>query len=250
MKTIGAYQMLQKTYDTINVGGEWGECIPEIPKGVHITFLGDTGEGKTEGAMQFVKQLCSQGVSVDWVSYEQSHGLDLQKAVRRNNMIDVAEYFQISDPHADKDDDISYFDDFKNKVLARNSPDFYVIDSTQFSEFDKKDFAFLLTNRKCKKKGFIWISHKEPSGKLPMGILAQTIARLGHITLLVKNYIAEPKKNRFGGNRKYVIYEERARVLEPKFFEERDKERLKAKNALSVVKNEVSDEKKAANDGG
>jgi hypothetical protein len=168
--------------------------------------------------MRFVKQLCQLEIYIDWISYEQSHGFDLQQAVIRNSMIDVAEYFQISDPH-DKDDEVTYFEDFENKVKKRGSCDVFVIDSVQFSDFTVKDYKYLL--KKYKKKGFIWISHKE--GRLPHGVVAQTIAKLGQITVLVKNYIAEPLKNRFGKNAKYVVYEERARLLEPKFFLERDK---------------------------
>lgn len=226
MKTIGVFQLGQKKYDTIDIGGAWGKSIPRIAKNACITFLGDTGEGKTEGVMQFVKQLCLGRVKVDWVSYEQGHGYDLQLAVNRNRMIDVSDFFQVSDPH-DKPADVSYFQDFYTKVTTRGSADFFVIDSSQFSEFEVDDFKILLTDKKCKKKGFIFISHKEPGGKLPIGILAKTIARLGHITVMVKNYIAEPVKNRFGGNEKYVIFEERARVKEPKYFAELDKQAKK-----------------------
>ncbi|QEM13455.1 hypothetical protein [Mucilaginibacter rubeus] len=232
MNTIGVFQINQKKYDTIELLGKYRHTISRIPKNAHITFYGDSGQGKTEAVMQFVKELCLVGLSVDWVSYEQGHGYDLQLCVNRNNMIEVAEYFQLTDPDGNKDENTSYFDDLVTKVGKRGSADIFVIDSVQFTDFKVEDFKYLL--KKFKKKGFIWISHKEPSGKLPKGSVAQDIARLGHITILVKNYIAEPLKNRFGGNEKYVIYEQRARLLEPKFFAALDKKN-KTENTVKEI---------------
>lgn len=221
MKTIGVYQLGQKTYDILSLNDKFKPCFGSIPRNVEITFAGGSGHGKTEGVMQFVKHLCEIGLSIDWISYEQGHGFDLQQAVIRNNMIDVAKNFQITDPHADKDPNTTYFQDFENKVKKRGSPDIYVIDSTQYSHFTEADYLYL-KRKYGHKKGFIWISHIE--GRKLRGTLANTIAELGGVTVWVKNYIAEPVKNRFGGNEKFVIYEKRARLLEPKYFAELDKQ--------------------------
>jgi len=202
MRTIGVFQLEQKKYDTIDLKQEFQPTFGRIPKNVHITIYGDSGTGKTEFAIRYVKALCELELDVDWISYEQGHGFDLQQACIRNNMKEVAANFQLSDPDSDKPDDVSYFEDLENKVRKRGSADIFVIDTVQFTDFTIANFKTLL--KKYKRKGFIWLSHKEPSGKLPKGIVAQDIARLGGITILVKDYIAEPGTSL--KNSRYLVF--------------------------------------------
>lgn len=218
MKTINPFQLEQKKYDTIELTPDFKPTFGSIPKNVHMVIFGDSGNGKTELVMRFVKCLCLLEVNVDWISYEQGHGMDLQQACMRNRMIEVKDYFQISDPDS-KDDNISYFEDLEDKVRKRGSCDVFVIDSIQYTRFTFDDYKKLKTL--YKKKSFIWISHKD--GKLPLGKVAKDVAYDGGITIMVKNFIAHVLKNRFGGYMAYIIWEERARLLEQKFFLDRDK---------------------------
>lgn len=241
MKTIGVFQLDQKKYQVMALPAEFIPLLGTIPENVIIIIYGDSGHGKTELAVRVVKGICSCGISVDWLSYEQGHGMDLQMAIRRNNMKEVADYFQITDPNWDKDPNTSYLDDLCEKIGKRGSPDLYVIDSIQYTRFTVVDYYYL--KNKFKKKGFIFISHQD--GSLPEGSTAKKILYDGGVGIRVKNYIAYPKKNRFGGTEPYLVWEERARLLEQKFFLERDKT---ANNAPKIAENSHEDRGVSAHD--
>ena len=223
MRTINPFQLEQKKFDTIDLPAKWANTIGHIPKNIHMIVFGNPGNGKTEFVMQFVKVMCSLGLDVDWISYEQGHGMDLQKACRRNNMIEVKDHFQISDPDSDREDNVSYFEELENKVKKRSSCDIFVIDSVQYTRFTFEDYKHLKT--RYKKKSFIWISHRE--GREPKGSVAKSIEYDGSLTLMVEKFIAYPVKNRFEAWEPLIIYEERARLLNPKFFLDREKEAKK-----------------------
>ena len=218
MKSINVFQLEQKTYDTVELTDDFKPTFGNIPKNTHMVIFGDSGNGKTEFVMRFVKCLCMLGIDVDWISYEQGHGMDLQQACVRNKMIEVKQHFQISDPDS-KEDNVSYFEDLEEKVRKRGSCDVFVIDSLQYTRFTFEDYKKL--KRLYKKKSFIWISHKD--GRLPAGPVAKAVAYDGAITILVKNFIAHVLKNRFGGWAAYIIWEQRARLLDAKFFLQYDK---------------------------
>jgi hypothetical protein len=223
MNTTNAFQVLQKTYDLMDYDPEFKGILGNIPMNVLMVVFGDSGHGKTEYVMRMVKSYCKKGVDVDWISYEQGHGLDMQMALRRNNMIELGKMFHISDPNHKKDPNTTYLQDLIKKIKGRNSSDVFVIDSLQYLGLTVKEYYEL--KNMFSKKGFIFISHKQ--GKLPEGTTAIKIGYDGGLRILVKNYIAYPEKNRFGGTEPYIIWEERARLLEQKFFAERDKQERK-----------------------
>lgn len=215
-------------FDVMPYEPEFKGLLGNIPETVSITVYGDSGQGKTELVMRMVKSFCLHKIYVDWVSYEQGHGLDMQMALMRNKMIEVGAYFQVSDPHSrpkrKKDEPEEKpktpLQELDEKIKARGSSDVFVIDSIQYLDITIDQYKWL--RQRHKNKAFIFISHKD--GKLPAGGTAKFIAYDGGCTIMAKNYIAYPIKNRFGGNDDYFIWEERARLIETKYFEKYDKQ--------------------------
>jgi hypothetical protein len=219
MKTTGTFQILQKVYKLVQYPTEFKGLLGNIPLNISMLVFGDSGHGKTELVMRMVKGFCSCQINVDWISYEQGHGLDIQMALQRNEMIEVGSYFSVTDPNGDKNPNTTYLEDLYNKIGKRGSADLFVIDSAQYINITVTEYHALIN--KFPKKGFIFISHKE--GKHPEGTTAKKIGYDGGCRILVKNYIAYPEKNRFGGKEPYIVWDEVARIREPKFFEDRDK---------------------------
>ena len=245
MQSLNTFQIQQKVYDIMPYDEEFKGVLGNIPQSVMMLVFGDSGNGKSEFTMRLAKSLCKHKIYVDWVSYEQGHGLDMQMLLKRNNMIEVGSYFQVSDPNWKKDDDTSYLHDLDKKIGKRGSSDVFVIDSVQYMDITVKDYKWL--KNRHKDKGFIFISHKE--GKYPEGTTAKKIGYDGGCRILVKNFIAIPEKNRYGGNDPYFVWEERARMLEQKFFLEYDKKDKKTLfTQLEMAENRDEEEGVIANE--
>jgi KaiC/GvpD/RAD55 family RecA-like ATPase len=55
-----------------------------------MSITGDSGHGKTELVVKFIKQLClKNNTKADYFSFEQGHSKSLQDAIQRNNMEEV-----------------------------------------------------------------------------------------------------------------------------------------------------------------
>ena len=217
MKSLGVDQFLNKKFKLLGIKGKWAETLGSLPKNFVGIVYGNSGNGKTEFLIQLAKYLCKFG-KVAWVSYEQGHGYDLQRAVDRNDMQDVAGKFIIVDPIARRNPKKTLFEELMSQIGKRNSPQFFIIDSYDYVRFTQEEYQ-QLKEAFGHKKGIIFISH-EHGGK-PKRAVAQHIEYDGGFSLQVKKMIAYPIKNRFGGFEPYVIWEERARQLNKAFFEER-----------------------------
>ncbi|MBC7399824.1 MAG: hypothetical protein H7289_07740 [Mucilaginibacter sp.] len=214
MKTLGVVQFQQKTFKILPIEGKWKATLGNIPAHFMMIIYGDSGNGKTELCIQLAKYLTQFG-KVQWLSYEQGHGFDLQTAINRNKMQEVSGNFLVSDPIADLDANVSFREDLDNMLKKRNSADFVFIDSLDYTQFNWEDYDFL-KKKYGNKKTFIWISHAK--GKKPLKRIGEQIMYDGGIGIYIKDFIAHVTKNRFGGFEPYVIYEEKARQLNPLFF--------------------------------
>lgn len=214
MKNLGVIQFQQKTFKLLPIEGKWKATLGCIPAHFMAIIYGDSGNGKTEFCIQLAKYLTQFG-KVQWLSYEQGHGFDLQTAINRNRMEEVSGSFIVSDPVADLDANTSFIKDLHAYLKKRNSPDFIFIDSLDYTQFGWEEYNFLKTTY-GNKKTFIWISHAK--GKKPMKRIGEQIMYDGGIGIFVNKFIAHVTKNRFGGFEPYVIYEQKARELNPLFF--------------------------------
>ena len=225
MKTLGVKQFHQKRFKLLNLdGSEFQGLLGDVPKHFTGVIYGYSGNGKTEFCIKLAKALCPHG-KVAWLSYEQRHGYDLQQATIRNKMEDVTGRFMIIDPLEALDEGHSLLEDLDDYLSKRNSPEYIFIDSLDYTGFNWEDYL-VLKNKYAHRKTFLFIAHSTKTGVLKKRISEQIVFD-GGMGIFVKDFIAEPVKNRFGGDVPYVVYEKRARERNPLFFTKRIKEKKK-----------------------
>lgn len=225
MKALGVANFLQKKFKLLGIDGRWKNTLGDLPYGFMMIVIGEPGQGKTEFLIQMAKEFTKYG-KVDWWSYEQGHGKDLQDAVRRNNMSDVAGKFRVVDPLHEpmkKTDgtQMTRFEELMHEMGKRNSADFWFIDSLDYTRFTIDDYRQLKETH-GDRKSIIFISHAK--GKKPASAVGVKIDYDGVVSLRVHRFVAEVMKNRFGGNEPFVIWEERARQVNPLFFAKQAKQ--------------------------
>jgi len=214
MKVLGTYQFQQKKFKLMGLKGEFAPHLGDIPFAFVMEIFGNSGNGKTEYCIRFAKALASHG-KVAWFSYEQGHGYDLQQAVNRNKMNDVNGQFYIIDPNDGREKNKSYLEELDDYLSKRNSPDFIFIDSIDYTRFTFDDYTFL-KNKFGKRKAFIFISHA--NGKRPKSAIGERILYDGGIGIYIDRFIGTVVKNRFGGFEDFMVFEQRARELNPAYF--------------------------------
>lgn len=216
MKAIGIKQFHQKTFRLMDLeGSPFQATLGNVPKHFTCVIGGFSGNGKTEFCIRLAKELCRHG-RVAWLSYEQRHGFDLQTATKRNNMDEQSGSFVPIDPIANLPDGVSFLQDLDNYIGKRNSPDYIFVDSVDYTGWKKEDYLFLKEKYEGR-KSFIFICHTDKAGN-PRKSVAADIIFDGGMFILVQKYIATPQKNRFGGFEPFVIWEAKAREMNPLFF--------------------------------
>jgi len=215
MKVLGVVQTQQMKHEFLGFDGRFLKTFGNVPKSFQCIIYGKSGQGKTEMCIQLAKYLTQFG-KVIWLSYEQGHGADLQSAINRNKMEEVSGDFYIADPVQNLKPGTSFRDDLEEYLARRNSPDFVFIDSVDYTRFKKADYLHL--KERFRHKAFIWIGHG--AGKGHRNTIGEDIEFDGHIGIWVDKYIGHVVKNRFSAFEPYIVYPERARLLNPKFFKD------------------------------
>lgn len=216
MKVLGVKQFHQKTFKLLPLeNSPFKGILGHVPKYFTAVVYGFSGNGKTEFNIMLAKELSNFG-KVLWLSYEQRHGYDLQRATKRNDMQAESGRFLIADPLEGLEEGVSLLDDLDNYLSRRGNADYIVFDSIDYTGFKWEDYEYL-KNKYFDKKGFIFIAHSDKTGKLKRAI-SERIMFDGGLGIHVKKFIAYPEKNRFGGIDPFVVYEDRARVLNPVYF--------------------------------
>lgn len=219
MKSLGIKQFHQMSFKYLPLDGSpFQGILGNVPRNFIAVVSGFSGNGKTEFSIQWAKELTQHG-KVAWMSYEQRHGADLQAATIRNRMEESSGKFIPIDPLKNIPPGMSYLEDLDNYLKKRNSPEYIFIDSLDYTGFSWEDYVYL-KNTYGHKKTLIFLAHSTKTGKLKKAI-SERIVFDGGMNLWVKDFIARPEKNRFGGLEPYVINEERARERNPTFFNKR-----------------------------
>lgn len=229
MKALGIKQFHQKTFKLLpHTDKDFANTLGSITKQFMLVVFGYSGNGKTEFCVKLAKYLAGYG-RVAWLSYEQRHGYDLQRATVRNKMEEVSGNFIPIDPLANVKKGVSLFEDLVVYLDKRGSPEFVFIDSIDYTGFTFEDYK-TLKEKFEHKTAFIFIAHADKSGNLKKTV-SRDVMFDGGVGIRVKDYIAEPEKNRYGGFDPYIIYEEKARERNPMFFTQR----LKAQTQLPLA---------------
>ncbi|WP_149913513.1 P-loop NTPase family protein [Sphingobacterium cavernae] len=256
MKALGIVQFHQKKFKLMDLeGSDFQPTLGNIPLHFICVIGGYSGNGKTEFCVKLAKELVKYNLSskAAWFSYEQRHGFDLQTATKRNKMEEVSGRFIPIDPIANLPKGVTFLEDLDNYLSKRNSPDYVFIDSVDYTGWKKEDYIYLKEKYEGKKT-LIFICHTDRSGN-PRKSIAADIIFDGGMFILVQKYIATPQKNRFGGFEPYVIWEQKARELNPLFFDPKNKASAKSSSkqpelfgnledeSTGVIKNPISESK-------
>jgi len=179
------------------------------------TFMGvvyaPSGSGKTELCVRIAKGLTKYG-KVAWLSYEQGHDADLQRAMIRNEMHDYAGTFIPFDPmeklpkarEGESMPDL-LFRDFVDFLKKKNSPKYVFIDSIDYTGWNTDHYKELKKLFKGK-KGIIFIGHVK--GRSPKLQITKDIEYDGQFGIYVREYVAYVVKSRLGGKKPFVIWPE------------------------------------------
>lgn len=197
MKAIGITQFLDKSFDTYDVEGEWLDSFGLIEKNFKMSVTGDSGHGKTEFVVKFIKELCLKfNTKADYFSYEQGHSKSLQAAIQRNAMEEVKGKVMFITGGT--------FDELLTRLKRRASAKIVIIDSQDYSELSTKQYKELV--KTFPRKSFIvvsWAKNEKPKNQA-----ARDIEYMSCIKVYVNNFKAHPR-SRFGGNKTFVIWDKK-----------------------------------------
>ena len=206
MKAIGITDFLNKTFDVYEIDGEWLDSFGLIEKNFKMSVTGESGGGKTELVVQFIKELCLKfNTKADYFSYEQGPSKSLQSAIQRNNMEEVKGKVMFITGGT--------FDQLLERLKRRASARIVVIDSQDYSELSTKQYKELV--KLFPRKSFIVVSWAK-KGK-PKNQASRDIEYMSCIKVVVENFKAFPR-SRFGGNKPFVIWNKKDTSVQQKLF--------------------------------
>lgn len=222
MRKLKAKAFGVKKFRYMQLDPHWSGVLGRIEPHFQMVVYGESGNGKTEFCLQLAKRLSKIG-RVDWISYEQGHGGDLQAAIKRNRFDLDEDNVIFIDPLVTRDKQRNYFDDLLSLLGRKGTrrPKFLVIDSLDYTGFTWDNYRQIkeLYGRKI---GFIWIAHAR--GRNLIKSVSDKIKFDGHIAIEVVRYVAWPRKNRYGGFDPHIVYERMARQHYPELFESSSEE--------------------------
>lgn len=193
----GVQEMLSMKFDTLDFEGEWAEAFG-APERRGVWFIwGNTGNGKTSFVMQLCKELCRFG-RVAYDSLEEGACLTMQNTLRRFRMQDVNRRFLLLDSEP--------LEQLSLRMDRRKSPDFYVIDSFQYTQMTYAQY--IRFKEAHRDKLLIFISHA--AGKNPDGRSAKKVAYDASLKIYVEGYRAFSKGRFIGPRGYYDIWPEKA----------------------------------------
>lgn len=194
-RAVSVSQLLGMRFKTMEFEGQFAELIgtPEM-SGCWIIW-GNSGNGKTNFALQLAKYLTNFG-RVAYNTMEEGARLSMQRAVQMNDMSDCSRkiIFLNREP----------IEDLCQRLNMRKSPDAIIIDSFQYSGLNRSSYIGLKQN--FPNKLFVFLSHAE--GKNPLGRAATFVRYDADVKIRVEGYRAFAT-SRYGGNGEpYVIWNE------------------------------------------
>lgn len=231
MKSLGVENLLQIKQKNLGITGRWLALLGNVPPAFEMIAYGPPGSGKTALLLQLCKELAKFG-KVEYWSYEE--GVRLRNAVEREGMADVAGRFLLVDPFAKLKEGQSLWDELATAMGKRGSALVWVIDSVSYAEFTY-DQCKRLKQKYGHKKIIIWTCHSK--GEKPDTAVGEKINKYGDIGLYVRKQIAYPLKSRYSATEPMVIWEEKAKQLNPLFFSaKKDAQKIKTKRPKKTRK--------------
>lgn len=198
-RAFSVNNVVSKKHKKLALTEQWKQQIG-TPEASGVWFVwGNSGNGKSSYVMQMVKELCQHG-KVLYNDLEEGVRLSLKHNIERAGL--------------DKDEkslrnllilDKEPLNDLQIRLKKHKSPNFIVINSWQYTGYNKKQFDQLIND--FPNKLFVIISHAD--GSVPYGSVAKQILYHADVKVWVEGFKAEIT-SRFGKKTEYIIWEEGA----------------------------------------
>lgn len=172
----------------------WFEAFAN-PERIGVWFIwGNSGNGKSSFVMQLCKELTKYG-SVLYDSLEEGVGLTMQETLRRFNMQEVSNKFQLLNCEP--------VSELSKRLKKRKSADFIVIDSFQYAQLSYKEY--LRFKKEHENKLLIFVSHAD--GRKPSSRSAVSVMFDATLKIWVEGYRAFSKGRFIGPSGRFDIWD-------------------------------------------
>lgn len=205
-KKITLKQLADKKYTLVTKLDErMAASMGEIEDSFDMIIYGASGNGKSSFTAQLLRDLIKAlDCRCNYVNYEEGHGKTVQDSfiTRYNLLTEIGNNIDVWDHLT--------YDELVVKMKKRRSAKIWVFDSIQAARFTPHQCLQLKEMFVKSKNGKIIIFISWADGKFPSGALGKSVEYFANIKVRVENLVAF-FKSRYGGNRNYVIHEEKAK---------------------------------------
>lgn len=200
-KVLSYMQLMRKHYKILdNTPDSFRHSFGDIVGNFKMLVWGDSGNGKSNFIMQFIKVLLDYG-KVLYLSLEEGHERTMQMKAMQYFTKEEGLNIRFAD-HA-----MSY-SELVEYLNTKRSAKFIVIDSLQYWNINYDQYKEL--KRAFPTRAFIFISHA--NGKAVDGQVASKIKYDAGLKVWVEGYVAFIKTSRYGGQKKpFIIWEDGAK---------------------------------------
>lgn len=179
-RALSPSELLKTKIKTLPLEGIWQEALGQPARhGVWIIW-GNSGSGKTSFALQLARELTRYG-RVAYNSLEQGASLSMQEAIRRHELGKTRR----GSFHLVSED----LETLSLRLGRRQSPDFVIIDSLQYTGLDYRTYKTF--KERHKDKLIIFVSHAD--GIKPEGRTASKVMYDAEMKIFVEGYRALSK---------------------------------------------------------
>jgi hypothetical protein len=188
-------EILAMKYKLLEWAEEWRKAF-DNPESSGVWFIwGNSGNGKSSFVMQLVKELAKYGL-VFYNALEEGTRKTMQDNIRRSDIISVKKNVKIGKES---------IAEMILRASKRKSPQFYVVDSFQYTRMNWKQYLEL--KETLSNKLIIFISHAE--GNKPKGKTAGDVKYDADLKIWVEGFKAI-SNGRYNPGGEYVIWDEAA----------------------------------------
>lgn len=185
--------IMKKTHEVIPFEGKWETAFAQPQRSGTWLIWGNSGNGKSEFAMQLAVELNKFG-KVLFLSLEEGVEKTFKERLERCGATNLKNFLVVDTK-----------ENLTERLQKRKSADFIIIDSLQALQFDYHKYLEL--KNAFPTKLFVYISHCE--GKTPSTRTGRAIMYDANMKIIVSGYVAQTKGRSIGKNGgKYVIWEE------------------------------------------
>jgi hypothetical protein len=193
-RALSVREILSMKKAVLPFEGKWADAFG-APERTGVWFVwGNSGNGKTSFVMQLCKELCKYG-RVAYNSLEEGDCLTVQ-----NNLIAHGFSAAVRKLHVLNCEPI---DELSVRMKRRKSPDFYVIDSFQYTQMSYKEY--IRFKEKHRDKLIIFTSHAD--GRNPAGRAAKSVMYDATLKVWVEGWKAFSKGRFIGSTGEYVVWQ-------------------------------------------